>query len=281
MRGGTQARLVEGADGRFYVAKFAGNPQGNRTLINEWITQFILSHLGISTPPLRILRLPEQLRNEDLYFSVGNRRIPVEGEWHLGSLCPVNPETHVIFDFLPVKFLQNVSNLDDFARVFVADRWLSQRDQRQAVFVRNGRSMEGKSKFQAHFIDHGQTFSGSSWQLRETHLHGLYGDCAVYSLIDMPSICDQVVSQIENLTMAQLLFPLNSLPSNWLPSGDVRKLQQLLDNLHRNRSKLRRTVMTQITSLGFRQPTPNTQAAIERKRMGSAGYINKRASVAN
>jgi hypothetical protein len=115
MRGGTQARLVEGADGRFYVAKFAGNPQGNRTLINEWITQFILSHLGISTPPLRILRLPEQLRNEDLYFSVGNRRIPVEGEWHLGSLCPVNPETHVIFDFLPVKFLQNVSNLDDFA----------------------------------------------------------------------------------------------------------------------------------------------------------------------
>ena len=26
-----------GDDGQFYVAKFQGNPQGNRTLINEWI----------------------------------------------------------------------------------------------------------------------------------------------------------------------------------------------------------------------------------------------------
>jgi hypothetical protein len=60
MRGRSQAYLVEGNDGRFYVAKFAGNPQGNRTLINEWITAHLLKRLDVSTPLLIVLRLKGQ-----------------------------------------------------------------------------------------------------------------------------------------------------------------------------------------------------------------------------
>jgi hypothetical protein len=37
MCGGSQAQLVQGDDGHSYVCKFVGNPQGTRTLINEWI----------------------------------------------------------------------------------------------------------------------------------------------------------------------------------------------------------------------------------------------------
>src|SRR5690242_1767336 len=68
LRGGSQARLVEGEDGRFYACKFAGNPQGNRTLVNEWVTQSILALLDISTPSLCVLKLPDRLRGETLYF---------------------------------------------------------------------------------------------------------------------------------------------------------------------------------------------------------------------
>src|SRR3954470_380979 len=59
MRGNSQAHLVEGSDGHFYVAKFMGNPQGTRTLINEWFTHQLFRQFGISTPSLRVLRLTQ------------------------------------------------------------------------------------------------------------------------------------------------------------------------------------------------------------------------------
>lgn len=249
VRGEAQARMVEGEDGCYYIAKFAGNPQGNRTLANEWVVQSILSFLNISTPPLRVLRLPEQLRNDDLYFSVDNRRISVDSEWHLGSLCPVNPETTAIFDFLPMTLMQNVANLDDFAKIFAVDRWVYQTDRRQAVFVRKERSTEGKCRFQAHFIDHGQSFSGSLWELRDAHLPSLYSNRPIYTLIDAPTICDRIVSQIENLTIVQLLSPLSTLPTAWLTPSDQRPLRQLIEKLHSTRRTLRKLVMSQITAL--------------------------------
>src|SRR5450631_2995809 len=84
LRGGSQAHMVECEDGRFYVAKFSGNPQGNRTLINEWIVSHVMSHLGVSTPGLRVLCMSASVRESgDLYFSVGSKRVPVTGEFHL------------------------------------------------------------------------------------------------------------------------------------------------------------------------------------------------------
>jgi hypothetical protein len=62
MRGGSQPFLVEGEDGQFYVAKFTGNPQGNRTLINEWIAHRLFQQLGLSTPTLHLLRLSDRTR---------------------------------------------------------------------------------------------------------------------------------------------------------------------------------------------------------------------------
>src|SRR3982751_3074525 len=102
MRGGSQAHLVEGQDGLFYVAKFTGNPQGTRTLINEWFAHLLFQQLGISTPPLRVLRLTKavQASSQDLVFQLGKTRLAVEPGLHLGSPCPVHPETTSIYDFL-------------------------------------------------------------------------------------------------------------------------------------------------------------------------------------
>jgi hypothetical protein len=249
MRGGSQARLVEGRDGRFYVAKFAGNPQGNRTLANEWITGFILAQLGISTPPLRVLRLPAALRNEELCFAVGNKRIPIDSEWHLGSLCPVNPETKVIFDVLPRSLMGRVINLHDLAKAFVVDRWLYQLDQRQAIFVREPGAAGGPTRLRAHLIDHGMAFGGAAWELREATGHGLYFDRAVYSLVKMPEICEETVLQIKSLEESRVFAAIANLPDCWLSSGDSEAFNRLLAKLYMNRSGLRRVVTDQLASL--------------------------------
>jgi hypothetical protein len=260
---------VEGEDGRFYVCKFVDNPQGNRSLVNEWMAQSLMSMLGISTPPLRVLSLPETLRDEALCFEVGNKRVPIKGKLHLGSLCPVNPEIKTIFDFLPASFLKKVSNLDDFARVFVADRWLYQLDQRQAVFARDRAPGTGEITMQAHFIDHGMTFGGSSWQLRETVGHGLYMDREVYRMIDMGTICNETVSQIESLGQQQILSCLKTLPECWLSAGDADELPRLLTNLHRGRLRLRHSVKNQLVAMGITSGQHDALGMM-RKGMGSA-----------
>ena len=270
MRGGSQARLVEGDDGRFYVCKFAGNPQGNRTLINEWVTQSIMAMLDISTPSLCVLKLPDSLRDETLYFEVGNKKVPVEGQWHLGSLCPVNPEEKPIFDFLPEKLLRNVSNLDDFGRAFVVDRWLYQSDQRQAIFVRDRTLSVGETRMKAYFIDNGMAFDGSSWQLREAIGHGLYMDRKVYDLVDMPAICNQTVSQIESLSERQIFSSFATLPECWLSTDDRDELNRLLMNLHKKRLGLRRIVTNQLASMG--RDSDNNELEMLRKGMGSVQY---------
>jgi hypothetical protein len=97
MRGGSQPFLVEGEDGQFYVAKFTGNPQGNRTLINEWIVYHLFRQIGISIPSLRIVQLSERTKQtEPLCFQMGTHTVPIQGLFHLGSQCPVDPTTTAI-----------------------------------------------------------------------------------------------------------------------------------------------------------------------------------------
>ena len=119
-------------------------------------------------------------------------------------------------------------NLNDFAKAFVADRWLYQLDQRQAVFVRERGAAEGHVRFRAYCIDHGMAFAGSSWELREATGHGLYIDPSVYSLVNMPEICEETMSRIEALTENQIFAALATLPASWLPPGDVELLNRLL-----------------------------------------------------
>lgn len=278
VRGGSQARLVEGDDGRYYIAKFLDNPQGNRTLVNEWVAQSIMTTLGISTPPLCVLRLPDSLLDDRLYFAIGNKRVPVQGEWHLGSLCPVNPETNAIFDFLPERLLRNIINLDDFARIFVADRWLHQTDKRQAIFVREHAPQASPIRMRAYFIDHGRAFDGSFWDLRETSGHGWYMDRSVYGLIDMATICSETVSQIESLSESEILSSITTLPESWLSAGDSDALNRLLMKLHKNRLRLRRVVTSHLATLAIPTRPPRNSCtysnglAVIRKGMDSAKH---------
>jgi hypothetical protein len=238
MRGGSQACLVEAEDGCSYVAKFAGNPQGSRTLINEWIATRLMQRLSICTPPLRVLELPERLlASGDFNFQTNSRSIPVEGAFHLGSLCPVNPSQTAIFDFLPQKLLSKVTNLSDFGLAFVLDKWLHQTDKRQAIFVRQDIPGQGLG-FRAHLIDHGMAFSGSRWELADIPLHGLCMDRQIYSMIDMPLLIEQALSRLESITDADIYAIAETVPSAWFADEDFEALAKLLSSLLKRRNTL-------------------------------------------
>lgn len=236
MRGGSQSHLVQARDGCYYVAKFAGNPQGTRTLINEWIAGNLLRTLGIRTPELRILQLAESCRTDDLFFQVGNRRKPVRGALHLGSRCPVNPETTAIFDMLAARLLPRVSNISDFGRVFVVDCWLGQADTRQTIYTRNRRS--GSISLWAWMIDHGQGFGGETWDVKAMSLGCRCFQLDVYNLIDMPAVIEETIAAIRALPDGILYQKADTTPGEWRAPRDQDELPKVLDAVNNRRRHL-------------------------------------------
>jgi hypothetical protein len=249
MRGGSQSQLIQGDDGRFYVAKFRGNPQGDRTLINEWIATTLLQRLDISVPPLVLLAYDPSFLKQAVSFTIGDHKIPVERGLHLGSLCPVDPDQQAIYDFLPQKMLEKTVNLEDFAGVLVADTFLNQMDRRQAIFVR-ARSRQCLA-FRAFFIDHGMIFRGGAWELKEFKEDYSYFDRLVYSKFDVHSHCERILQRIETLTDRDLFDMAAPLPETWFARGDCDVFASLCASLDRRKNHLHKLLSKQLHSLGL------------------------------
>lgn len=247
MRGGSQSYLVQGHDGRFYIAKFTGNPQGNRTLINECITARLLAQLGVSTPHLVALAYDGSSLNDRALFRIGTREIPVDSGLHLGSLCPANPDKQAIFDFLPHKLLANTINLEDFAAVLVMDTFLGQADRRQTIFIR---TRYGKRlSFRAYFIDHGMAFGGNAWTAESSKADYFYFDRLVYSTIATRSLCERSVNKVESLTEGDLYDACTGIPEPWFAPGDGDALSKLYGSLNKRKGRLRSLVAHQLRIL--------------------------------
>lgn len=249
MRGGSQALLVRDVDGNAYVAKCAGNPQGTRTLINEWIVTRLLKMLGVCTPDVRPLRFEAGIPGEDLlHFHVGNRRIPISDGVHLGSVCPVDPARKAIFDFLPTHLLPKVVNLPHFILAYVLDKWVSQTDRRQAIFVREP-SADKAARLRAYLIDHGLSFGGSGWEFSDAPLHGLYFDKSIYSGANMEADCHAAVDLIEKFPEDRLLSASRDIPAEWFETGDAEQLTRLLEVLCSRRVNLHELVNRSVQQL--------------------------------
>ena len=227
LRGGSQGFLVQGDD-NLLPAKFAGNPQGTRTLVNEWIVGKLLQRCGISVPPCRILILDDHVEGrEELYFTVGNKKVRVQGEFHFGSQFPVDPDETAIYDILPRKLLPNVSNIHEFTAMSVFDKWLGQTDARQAVFVRE-RCRNQRLRFRAYFIDNGLCFGGNRWGFQDAALHGRYIDKTVYSMVDLLEHSDRAIASIQQLSREDLEAAASAVPTDWFAEGDHAALTDLL-----------------------------------------------------
>jgi hypothetical protein len=235
MRGGSQSFLVRGNDGLAYVAKFAGNPQGSRTLINEWLAGKLLQELGVSTPRLTVLTLNERLEGrEELQFVVGAHKRRCEGHFHFGSQCPVDPETTAIYDFLPRPLLRSVVNIAQFATMLVFDKWMGQTDTRQSIFIRDT-TAGGRIAFRTVFIDQGMCFGGDRWEFQDAPLYGRYMDASVYSMLDVSEHALNAISCVQRITEDKLYEIASTVPNEWFSPGDHGAFAHLLRRLEERR----------------------------------------------
>ena len=251
MRGGSQAHLLECADGHFYVVKFRNNPQHRRILINEWIASAFLDYLQISTPPAAIVSLSAEFlqANPDIYIQLGSRRLPVEPGWHFGSRYPGDPAKVMVYDFLPDTLLSRVVNAREFLGVLAFDKWTGNADARQSIFYRarlrqwspasreSSSPIAAQAGFVAQMLDHGYAFDGPHWKFPDSPLQGLYFRPQVYQTVrgfdDFEPWLDRLIYFPDEIVdNAQ-----KRLPPDWI-AEDAPALDALLEQLMSRRRRV-------------------------------------------
>jgi hypothetical protein len=245
MRGGAQAHLLEGADGHFYVVKFLNNPQHRRILVNEWIASVFLDYLGVSVPPVAMIRISEEFlaQNPDAHIQLGReRQAPVAG-WHFGSRFPGDPDRLAVYDFLPDVLLDKVENLLEFHGMLAFDKWISNADARQAVFFRARVKAPLKTSgaqrlgFVAQMMDNGYVFDGPRWRLTDSPVQGLYFRPLVYRSVRGMADFEPWVERIRHFPEEVVDQAVKQIPPAWLEE-DGDELERLLDQLLARRGRV-------------------------------------------
>src|SRR5664279_5597206 len=93
MRGGSQAHLLE-TDDAAYVVKFFNNPQGHRILTNEFVSSALMRALGLLTPEVALVTLPETLEGGPPVTIIFGNGHPTGV--HFGSRYPGTPGRQAI-----------------------------------------------------------------------------------------------------------------------------------------------------------------------------------------
>lgn len=256
MRGGSQTHLIRASDTHHYVVKLRNNPQGMRTLVNEWVSNRILSHLRIPCPDVEMIELPEEFiaSNPRLGIQRGQQLNPPPSGWHFGSRYPGNPEVLAVYDVLPDIQLLTCRNLHHFAAALAFDKWTGNADSRQCVFFRARLQevMPLEDKFPqpeaamrglvASMIDHGYCFNGGFWDFPDAPGYGMYHRSEVYRKITGWKDFEPWVERIAEFPESVFDKALSEIPRAWLDTGEEDELARLFETLIRRRSKVTRLI---------------------------------------
>jgi hypothetical protein len=233
MRGGAQAHLLE-TDKGYYVVKSFKNPQGHRVLPNEFISSLLMGALGLVTPEIAVVRVPETFEDGSevsIFRSCSKDERPVSV--HFGSRYPGAPGAFSIYDLFPDQMLTEVVNFDDFLGALVFDKWASNADARQAVFYRAGikspedKELDGSVRWVAAMIDNGHAFQGRDWCFRNSPVQGLYARRSVYSGVTSVRAFERWFDSLFALRLEDLQAIVSLLPPEWV-AGEERDLWKML-----------------------------------------------------
>jgi hypothetical protein len=210
--------------------------------VNELIASVLFTHLTITSPDLAAVRIGQRFlaRNPDFRFVAnGNAQFPECG-LHLGSKYPGDPNTHPVYDFVPDCFLPNVANLSVFRGALVADKWLSNGDGRQAVFVyatmtSSPRQRLGPKAWVAVMIDNGAVFQGDEWTFRDSAPAGIYARPEVYGKSPTLKDFEPWLDNIAAVKMDLLEEAVEAVPAAW-KKGEEAELARLMKRLYMRRA---------------------------------------------
>ena len=239
MRGGSQAHLMRGSDGGYWVVKFQNNPQHLRILANEMFVSRLGRQLGLPMPEAEVMEVSQWLidHTPELCFDLAERRVPCTSGLHLASRFIGDPLRDQVLDFLPESRQAQLENRADFARALVVDKWVANCDDRQAVFARKPRSQ----RFRAAFIDHGYCFNVGEWTFPDEPLRGIYYRNYVYRDVTGWDSFDPTLSRAESMSWFDLWQCAVGIPRQWYDS-DTEGLSQLIETLYDRRSIIRQLI---------------------------------------
>ena len=89
VRGGSQARIMLGDDGRRYVVKLQGNPQCTRVLANDYLACRMARMIGLTVPEPAIIQVDEKtIQEQQIVFNLAGHAVaamPRTPVWFCGS----------------------------------------------------------------------------------------------------------------------------------------------------------------------------------------------------
>ena len=218
MWGGSQSKLMLGADERLWVVKFQNNPQHLRVLANELIATRIAKAIGLTVPETDVIDVPAWLamNHPSLEIElVGGRRERCLPGLQFGSAFVGGLMPGLVVDRLRDEDLRNVRNIGEFAGILAFDKWMGNCDGRQAVFSRT----PGERKYRAVFIDQGRCFNTAEWDFPDRTLWGMYSRNSVYAGVTGWTSFEPWLSRIEAMKMTTLSQIVEAVPPLWYGSN--------------------------------------------------------------
>ncbi len=237
MHGGSQSHLLRASDGAHYVTKFTNNPQHVRVLANEMFATNLGLWLGLPMPRVEVIDVSDWLieHTDDLRVELNGSRIPCSSGRQLASLYAGDKIEATIFDYLPDGALQQIVNLDDFARILVLDKWTCNSDGRQAIFKRQ---TQRSRTYSAVFIDQGFCFNAGEWNFPDAPLRGVYARMCVYERVAGWDAFEPALTRAEQTGLGDLWRYATQVPEEWY-ERDVDGMNRLVETLYRRRLRIR------------------------------------------
>jgi hypothetical protein len=240
MRGGSQAHLMKCSDGRFYVVKFANNPQNARILTNELLASQIAAYLKLPVPRCAIVDVPQELieRTRKLVIIARHYETPCQAGLAFGSrYIPLsNPWDTSLKFMMTADWVSKIENHRDFMGMLVFDKWTGNTDGRQVVFVKR------RDRFRAFMIDNGFCFNAGDWNFPDSPIRGLFANREVYSEINSVSGFEPWLNLVEGDFNGSILRKFaTQIPKEWIDI-DTPQFDFLLCRLDRRRARVRELV---------------------------------------
>lgn len=246
MRGGSRASRIRATDGKHYILKLHSNPQGNNSLIAEYLGTQILAALQLPVPQLAWAKISDSA----LYSQLNPNNQHNPDQTHLAIAYPVNPDQQTVHDLLPDPAWLTLANKECFWGALVADKWLANLDCRQAVFVRRRALQAGSVQnlqpddrspgLHAILIDQGLCFNGRSLDFKIAPAHGLYSSRIAYRGLSSLAQLEPWIKLAQSLSQSSLQALVKTLPMDWLGSDFAAKVPQLCDALVKRAMQLPR-----------------------------------------
>jgi hypothetical protein len=245
LRGGSQAQVLRCDDESHYVVKFQNNPQGVRILASELLAARIARFVGLPVPQPAIVFVDEQLieHTEDLVIQLRQGHTKCKAGLQFGSRYSGSPVQGVVWDFLPDDQFCRIANIEAFLGMLAFDKWTSNTDGRQTVFVQ---SLPNRP-FQVLMIDNGWCFSGASWTFLDAPLRGLYARSRVYENVHGIESFEPWLTRIELMDEDILRVIAREIPNEWL-DADSEGFDRMVDRLWRRRNSVRGLIASAVNA---------------------------------